>query len=838
MIDNSSNNDYDDSSTTKPKAPKKTDDEVNKIIAQLGDNLGKVENPYLDRYNQSSITYRWSRPINAEALFPGNTITYKIQIFDKSRKNTVFEQEIDESSAALRNIKNIQNQLFVKPTNLTAVTPYYIKIFATINEDKRYSSETTKLEIYTGPSSVRNLKIIRGKELPSSMIVGQWAPPNDNIDVQQSGVIGGSRFTYEVALQAAPKKNHKWESNTRDVLVPTYKWRELTSGQKYFLRIRSKISVTSAITRKTYVLQSPADVRFICTEPLPLLDFQVVEILDSSITIRFNLVKIFTITKNIVKGRPKVYVVDIFSLGRVDDKSGFQNAVEDINIKSREFAMRGRTSISPISQNETLAFTTGKMPDYKKFCKDMFLTIEEDKIKSLENDQIGHIIVNRLHPYCRYNVTIRSAVSCTTGIRREDLVISSFPSKSHIVKTLQSLPFRNNSVLFRDNWKVIPPREEELRDKNLNGKDLATLVNYTFPLNFVNDNNGPIIAYAIEIIFVEESADYSDYEDGMTVPRDSSGSSSTNVLFNQARAEPREFNPECSSILYPTAADNCPKWIAKWIPANEIHKLGHTEKQVFVPIGDQSLSKIPKELEHLVENIMKLNGNDGSENDLMIIPSISDDENLNSTLNNINTPHGSRINTARMILEENPLDKNKTKTVTTSTFQNKPLLEGYEYYFMALACTKVGCKRGIERYWMATRNKVPRSAFIEKTSVDEQEFPVWALIVIIIFVIIFICWLFVTMQRRSYERKHRDQDQERLGKNDMEMGREESQAHNNKRKQSKNFTPPSSDNEEPQKREPKIIIPSSKPIRIGDFCEEYGLGWEIYFEELTKIHPI
>lgn len=845
-------------------------DEINKQIETLGNQLGEVQNTYIERYNSTSFTYRWARPININNLVPDGTLTYNIQVFDKSRFKIVFDQTINEASAALIN-KNAANYLFIKPINLTPATAYYVKIFATINENKSYSSSTNKLEVYTGPSKVRNLKIIRGKDNPATVIKGQWAPPND--------LNGQAKFTYEVAIQAAPKKNHKWDANKRDTLRVSHQWNDLISGQKYFIRIKSKLTISSPITKKTQVLQSTSDIRFICTEPLPLKTFEIIKVLDNAALIKLKFVETFSILQKSIKGRPKVYVIDILSLGQVNDEKGFQEAILNINkqndlnnqktkpqiINSNEDSdydeeydyedqstYDGYDDISDSDvkdSNDTAIINPEEdeyIPEYKRLCKDIFLQIEEEKLIkrfNTEEDDEGYFMIPKLHPFCRYNITIRSAVQCTTGLRREDLVIASIASDHHIISTKSSLPARNSSISYRDNWRIYPPKEKELTEN----PDLKATVNYTFPVNFVNSFNGPIIAYAVEVIFVEESADYSDY-DSAPLPKETR-------LFVTEQVGPRQFNSECSKILFPSINDDCPRWISKWILPEELDSLYINDKKnvVSVTIGDLTESYIPNDLINIVEYNQNLTSNtafyksenlnlenreehstsNNSSNNKNLSetnnssPSLSEaqvqeNEITQNTDNNLNDNTNSNFNNIinqkpEYLKDVNPLDQGKSITIKSNIFQNLPLPEGYEYYFMALACSKVGCVRGIEKYWMATKQKVPRSAFIEKTKLEQNNSFNHTSMIIILSIVLLIVFTTLLMFIKNRRNQYKNQSDSNNSKN-KNNGNSDDIKMNNKNNPT---TPPSSDNEQEREKIPKKTIPCSKPIKISQFCQAY-----------------
>ena len=71
------------------------------------------------------------------------------------------------------------------------------------------------------------------------------------------------------------------------------------------------------------------------------------------------------------------------------------------------------------------------------------------------------------------------------------------------------------------------------------------------------------------------------------------------------------------------------------------------------------------------------------------------------------------------------------KTVNKNAFLNKPLPEGKKYLFMALACTKMGCRRGKENY-IRSKGTAQDPLYISETSNKSGGFPIWLAIILAI----------------------------------------------------------------------------------------------------------
>ena len=241
-IDLSEDSDTSENTSTSPssQSPKKnknnkalqniqSEEVIQERIEALGNKLAPVEQPQITQSNSSSFTYKWFRPINADALIPGSTITYNVQLFDSTKRTIITEFKIDESSEEFISTKEFKKrQVFIN--DLEPATNYFIKVSSVINEDRKYQSSTNKIEVFTEPNSIRNFKLFRPEDSPSTSLSARWFPPEGFSDLQ--GV------QYELGIQGAPKKTYKWDLNDKTTMTPNFAWEGLTTGQKYFIRIR------------------------------------------------------------------------------------------------------------------------------------------------------------------------------------------------------------------------------------------------------------------------------------------------------------------------------------------------------------------------------------------------------------------------------------------------------------------------------------------------------------------------------------------------------------------------------------------------------------------------
>ena len=201
-------------------------------ILQLGTVLGPPENAYVTYLSTSFFVFTWTHPINAlrlsGSLYQNTTVSYSLTLENASR------------NAVLQNNKILLTTLETAKYNFTELSPatvYYVTIYATLLSDINIQSKSVAKEVITPPEEIRNFRLIRAPDNPTLALKSQWAPPAQLSDLTQ--------VTYDVSIQDSPKKNYKWELNTKTAFSHNARWDELTSGQKYYVKIRAKVSIKS-----------------------------------------------------------------------------------------------------------------------------------------------------------------------------------------------------------------------------------------------------------------------------------------------------------------------------------------------------------------------------------------------------------------------------------------------------------------------------------------------------------------------------------------------------------------------------------------------------------------
>ena len=774
---------------------------IAKRIEALGNKLAQVEQPQITQSNSSSFTYRWFRPINSDSLIPNSTLTYYAQVFDKTRQEVVYEKKIDESTEEFIATKEFKKrQIFV--TDLDSATSYYVKISTSINGAKNYQSATSKLEVFTEPNSIRNFKLFRPDDSPSTMLSARWAPPNFIPDLR--GV------QYELGIQGAPKKTYKWDLNAKTTMTSNFAWEGLTTGQKYFIRIRVAYLAKSGQRNERVPIFSNYEIRFICTEPLPTTNLSYTSVTPNSVTLRWQLadtklsVPSFIVRGKRSRGRPKYYVIKVTSLGRTDGKTeendDHDHEFENLNSKN--------------NKKQTGNLKKGdKIQEKHEGCSDHMTHIPENEVRLLEtmtNDfaGLGEWTLENLHPFCKYSVEIITGISCTAGLKIDDLVLSSQSSNQVEFSTLQGAPIRNQVKSLHENITLLVP-DEENPDENFD----KPLINYQFDPNFVTDNHGPIVAYAIEIMLADYvPPSYYDYRDGIGDFGDAfapSENGETGDLESSELEAPTidypdfdesRYNPNCSAIRFPSSKDNCARWIVKWIPVAKVDR----SKNVTVMIGDSQNSTIPKSL---VENHNYLAGNSNLHDQHEHFENSDTHEHVHAELETISTT---------------PRDVNIDPILFTKpVFENSELPQGEYVYIMVLGCTKVGCTRAQEGYWKPAESV--EALLVQKIN-NQFKLSLGALIVVSVvaaFVFLFCCFCCC----RCLRTKIKNSDKQRRDENGVVIPNDDPydlDLKGGNKKDKVNLSPTSSiEDVNTGSRIPKKIVATNKPIPVGYFAEYF-----------------
>ena len=497
---------------------------------------------------------------------------------------------------------------------------------------------------------------------------------------------------------------------------------------------------------------SAAKIRFICTEPLPVTIINATTVGSTTTTIDFKLVGVHLGTLqrrgNPSQGRERLYVLEIVSLG----------------------------SLSPKNPQTT--------------CKDQTLIFDEEKVQLPDFPDRGQARVDSLHPYCKYRMYLASAIACAgSRYKKEDLVISTSPSNNVTITTLQSFPEKKNSQAFNDRIVLNVPEIDKMTNQVEKG---PTTVSYSFNPKFVNDENGPIIAYAIEVRLAKQRVSE----------------------FDENFAGKSDFNPNCTNIIYPSRKDNCQFWISKWIPVSDIENAKVDLTNLFtVEVGDLTNSTIPESL----FNHAKKSNHDQHEH-----------------LDEDHHSHAQEI-----------LMSTHTVIATSRTFFNDEPPENRKIFIMALACTQYGCTRAVENYWEA----VSRNAtFVSPKPISPGMPQYMQVILAICGAILGICMLCCCLKGLRNFIIEREKSQNHLLAGNGVIMNHNADHKNEKIYDSAYFSGKDKGNGSPSSsvdgvpRKPKKIIPTEKPILIFDFAEaielltadsEYLLGEE--FKDLENI---